>query len=115
MADVIDLDKLVPEPKKIKLNGKIMDLYPGKLKTIIKLQRDFTALQQGDGEKLEAVINTLAEILPDIKKEEVDIPLPVLRALVQLAYETSMPSDNANTAEAKMTPSTEKKTELNEQ
>lgn len=111
MSDVVDLDKLVPEPKKIKLNGKIIDLYPGKLKTIIRLQRAFTALQKGDTEKIDDVINTLSEIVPALKDDDMDIPLSTLQTLVQLAYETSMPRNNENSQEAKMTVDTEKKTE----
>lgn len=109
MSEVVDLDKLVPEPKKIKLNGRIIDLYPGKLKTIIKLQRAFTALQKGDIQMMDKVIDALAELIPAIKDDDMDISLPTLGALVQLAYESSLPPGSSNTKDASMTPITEKK------
>lgn len=112
MSEVIDLDKLVPEPKKIKLNGKIIDLYPGKLKTIIKLQRAFSGLQMGNTDKIDDVITILSEIIPALKDDDMDIPLATLERLVQLAYETAMPQNNTNSAEAKMTLNDEKKTEM---
>lgn len=111
MNEIVDLDKLVPEPKKIKLNGRVIDLFPGKLKTIIKLQRAFTGLQKGEQDKLDEVINVLSEIIPAIKDDDMDIPLPTLKVLVQLAYESALPEDTKKTTEAEMTPTTQKKTQ----
>lgn len=115
--NVFDLDKLVPEPKKIKLSGKILDLYPGKLKTIVKLQRAFASMRDGNGDP-EEVINILSTLIPQIKDDDVDINVSTqLPVLVKLAYEVSLPNDAQQVREQNMTPSTEKKTEetLNEQ
>lgn len=99
--EILDLDKLIPEPKKIKLNGKIIDLHPGKLKTLIKLQRSFLAFQNSNGENqeqlLDEVINTLAVLIPAIKDEDMDISLTQLPVLIEVAYKASMPETKATT------------------
>lgn len=109
---VIDLDKLVPEPVKIKLSGKIMDLYPGKLKTVIKLQNAFSRMRDGQTGNPEEVIDILSTIIPQIKDDDVDIDVSrQLPKLVELAYEVSMPAGNRMTKEQSMAPTTEKKTQ----
>lgn len=96
MTDIIDLDILTPEVKKIKLNGVIMDLYPGKLKTIIRIQKAFIAFEAANGtdsEALDRVIKALSEIIPDLKKDDVDISVNQIPVLIQLAYKSALPDD----------------------
>ena len=93
MSEIVDLDKLVPEPKKVKLSGKILDVYPGKIKALIRIQKAFASFKDaGEDEKLDLmdrVVTALAEIIPGIKEEDVDISMEQLPVLVNLAYQTS--------------------------
>ena len=112
MSDIIDLDILQPEPKKIKLNGKILDLYPGKLKTIIRIQKAFVVFKdtQGtDSEALDKVIDALAEIIPDLKNDDVDIAVTQIPKLIELAYRSALPEDSKVVAKSEM--AVQKKTE----
>lgn len=109
--EVIDLDSLAPEPKKIKLSGKVIDLYPGKLKTIMKLQKAFGEMSKGEG-SMEEVIEILSVLVPRIKDDDIDISMPVLTKLVALSFEVSMPKNIGEASKANMTPTTEKKMEI---
>lgn len=109
--EILDLDKLIPEAKKIKISGKVVDLYPGKLKTLIKLQKAFLAFQNGSSEEqgklLDDVMECLSVLVPAIKTDDLDISMTQLPVLIEVAYRASMPAD----AKVPATPTTQKKTE----
>lgn len=114
--DVIDLDKLLPEPKEVKISGKIVKVYPGKLKVLIKIQKAFSAFKGAEpekqGELMDNLISALSVIMPDLKNEDIDISIEQLPALVNLAYESSLPKDNplVKKNDMNITPTAEKKT-----
>ena len=93
MADVINLDKLLPEPKEVEISGRIVKVYPGKLKVLIKIQKAFTAFKGAVPEKqvelMEGLIEVLSKIMPNLKDEDMDISIEQLPALVNMAYESS--------------------------
>lgn len=96
MTEIQDLDALLPDVKKIKISGKILNLYPGKLKSLIRIQKAFLAFQdakQTDMKLFDDVINALAEIIPDLKRDDVDISMEQIPVLVSIAYTTSIPKD----------------------
>lgn len=106
--EILDLDKLIPETKKIRISGKVVDLYPGKLKTLIKLQKAFLAFQNGNADTqaglLDDVMECLAILVPAIKDEDLDISMAQLPVLIEVAYRASMPT------EAKVPTTVQKKT-----
>lgn len=97
MTEIIDLDKLLPEPKKIKISGKVLMLYPGKIKTLIKIQKAFAGFKEASTEEqsglLESVVDTLVKIIPDIKNDDVDIGIEQLPEIINIAYQSSIPKD----------------------
>jgi hypothetical protein len=97
MSEIIDLDKLLPEPKEIKISGKILKLYPGKVKTIIKIQKAFAGFKEASPEdqskSLTSLVDILAEIIPGIKNDDVDISVEQLPKIIDLAYQSSVPEN----------------------
>jgi hypothetical protein len=107
MSDVKDFDVLLPEPVKIKLSGKIIDLYPGRVKALAKIQKAFNAFKDkpDDPELFEGVIDALSLIIPSLKDDDMDIALVQIPMLIELAYQVSVPT------EAREVVTTEKKTD----
>lgn len=104
-SNYTDLDSLLPEAKKVKLNNQILTVYPAKLKTMFRIMKAFNAFNKPDQDQEEVMnnlINALAEIIPDIKKDEVDMSIEQLTALVTFVYKTALPADIAQDAEKKM-------------
>ena len=118
MADVINLDKLLPEPKEVEISGRIVKVYPGKLKVLIKIQKAFTAFKGAVPEKqvelMEGLIEVLSKIMPNLKDEDMDISIEQLPALVNIAYESSLPEkiDLVKKNNMNITPNVEKKTQI---
>jgi hypothetical protein len=123
MTEIIDLDKLLPEPRMVRICGKEVTLYPGKLKALIKLQKTFSSFknadQSGQSELLDTLIDTLEPIIPDIKRDDIDLTIDQIPAVVTLAYENSVPKEEETplSNENKMTVASgdEKKTEVTSQ
>ena len=112
MADEVqDLDILQPEPIKIKLSGQIIDLFPGKLKALIKIQKAFNAFQtaKADQDSFDNIVNALAVLIPRLKDDDIDISIANIPVLIELAYKVSVPN------EAKELIDTEKKTDSSPQ
>jgi len=109
MPEVIDLDKLLPEPKEIKISGKVLKLYPGKIKTLISIQKAFSSFQEAKSQNdqadlLDSVINALAKIIPEIKNDDVDISIEQLPKIIDLAFQSSVPKDMDMAKKNKMAP-----------
>jgi ASC-1-like (ASCH) protein len=88
MSDqILDLDALAPQPKKVKLGGKIIDVNPPRLKQLIKLVRIFSSLENvKDKEALEDVnqiVEELEYMAPGIK--DMDLTIDQMRALIEFA------------------------------
>jgi len=81
MSEVIDLDALLPKPVKVKISGKVVDLYPGKLKILVRIQDMANGMSDGEQslEKVKEMLDLLSEIIPAIKTDkDLDIsPLQV--------------------------------------
>lgn len=120
MSNVIDLDKLLPEPKKVIISGKELEVYPGKIKALIRIQKAFASFKNaGEDDKLDlmnSVVEGLAQIMPGIRDEDVDISMEQLPVLVNLAYETSVPKPDGKSLTEKnqmsVSSEDEKKTEV---
>lgn len=96
MSDVLDLDALLPEPKKIKINGKLIDCYPPKVKHLISMQRVFARIQNAqDTDEAEKLIeDVLAPIIPAIREDDtIDFTLDQLKALLQFAQNAALRQD----------------------
>ncbi|MFA5634101.1 MAG: hypothetical protein WC973_03040 [Candidatus Dojkabacteria bacterium] len=115
MAEVVDLDALLPKPVKVKISGKVVDLYPGKLRTLVKIQdlaQDLDAGGEKDLEKVRELLEALSDIIPAIKTDkDIDIsPLQVQR-LIEIAYNSLVKDDSEELNTAKMNPTLDKKKE----
>lgn len=115
MSEIIDFDKLLPEPRIIRLSGKELKVYPGKLKALIKIQKAFTQFTEATGDEkltiMDELINLLSVIMPGLKDDDVDIAVEQVGDLVALAYQSSKPTNSPLMDRAKMSPTEEKKTD----
>lgn len=105
MSDYIDLDALLPKPVKVKISGKLVDLYPGKLKTLVKIQGMADEMLVGGEESLSKVaemLDALSEIIPAIKTDkEIDVSPLQVNKLIEIAYKllTVENTPQSNTSE----------------
>lgn len=104
---LLDLDTLIPETKKIKLNGEMYDVLPVKLEDFIVIQKMFLKMKDAKPEEqIDAIseINTaLKPVVPDIEK--MSLTIEQLFALLNFVYSISSLSDKQTMA------TTEKKTD----
>ncbi len=110
----MDLDALLPEPIKVKISGKVVDLYPGKLKILARIQNVGKDIMGGDGSKdqLAEVLDLLSQIIPAIKEDEdLDISPLQIQKIIEVAYNAQVPTDSKELKTAKMNPSDKKKEE----
>ena len=94
MVDTLDLDALVPEPKKIKLNGKFFDVLPLTIKQLInlaKLEQKLINIKNEDEVK-PLILETLKPIIPELN--DVDFTYLQLMALLKFAQASSLPKEN---------------------
>lgn len=112
MAETLDLDKLLPEPRDVTICGKKVKVFPGKMKTILALQRAFGAFQQAKtGEQMaimENLLGILCKMMPALKDEDMDIAPSQIPALVEIAYESFTPKEQEAVKEAGMEASPKK-------
>lgn len=97
--DILDLDALMPQPKKIKIKGKILEAYPPTTRQILKLQRAVENVQK-DAKNVEdietALTDALVEIVPAIKDDaSIDFSIQQLVALITYMIDTSVPQSPA--------------------
>lgn len=117
MAEIIDLDVLLPSPVKVKLSGKVVDLLPGKLKTLVRIQDLATNMMEGEQglEKINEIIDLLSEIIPAIKTDkDIDISPLQLNKIIEVAYKALTPdSQELKSAEMQVSVKDKKKGEDN--
>lgn len=103
MSDILDLDALAPEPKQVRIDGKIFDLFPIKVKVLIKIQKIFLEWKSGkitdDNQDIEAIIETLKPVFPGIS--EVDLTFQQLLRLLEFASEKAIPEQKQVQTEEK--------------
>lgn len=103
MPDILDLQALVPEPKKIKLhNGKLIDCFPLTIRQLVKvakLEKQLTEVQTED-EIIELMVDALGPFIPAIKDDpEVDFTIAELWKIVRFAQDISVQEVSKETKE----------------
>ena len=117
MSKVIDLSSLNPESKRVKLTEDTeITLLPGKLKLLIKIQKASALSEAKDAteqERVDAIdrlCGYIGELIPEFEEGKVDLTIPQIKAIVQLAFEDSIPKKAKNLKEAGMKPNQKKMT-----
>ncbi len=114
MEEIMDLDALLPKPIKVKISGKVVDLYPGKLKILVRIQDMASGMTDGEQslEKINEMLDLLSEIIPAIKTDkEIDISPLQVNKIIEVAYKALTPTDSKELNSAQMNPSLDKKKE----
>jgi hypothetical protein len=88
MSDTLDLDILAPEKKTVKVNGKLYDINPLKLKDFLTLQR---LLKASAGKSETEMVNTMGDIFESLKPivpniDEMDLTMKQTIALLDFIY-----------------------------
>lgn len=93
MTDLYDLDSLMPPSKKIKINGKILEIKPAKIKEYIKIVKLESRLNNTDDpdQVQKVIVETLAPVIPGIVGDDVDFTVGQIRELIKIAIEISVP------------------------
>lgn len=101
MSEILNLDALNPQPKKVKLNGKIIECYPPKVLELIELQQIFASMKGiSEIDELDNVAKKfrakLSKTIPDLEKENIDLSLDQMITLYQYLQNvpTQQVSDN---------------------
>lgn len=114
MEEIMDLDALLPKPIKVKISGKVVDLYPGKLKILLKIQDMTNGMVGGEQslEKIKEMLDLLSEIIPAIKTDkDLDISPLQVQKIIEVAYKALTPSESKELSSAQMNPAIDKKKE----
>lgn len=91
MVDTLDLDALLPEPKKIVLHGKSLDVLPltiGQLIILAKLEAKLMSAKQPDDFKT-LVLDALKPVIPELN--DVNFTIDQLKAIQQFVQKASLP------------------------
>lgn len=97
MADsnMLDLDALIPEPKKIKIKGKIIDCNPPTIKQLLNIQKVVDTIQNNNLQGEEAINkfeDALSAIIPALKTDpEIDLTINQFYALIQFLQTDAIP------------------------
>lgn len=99
----LDLDTLQPEAKKVKINGRIVDVYPPKFKSIIALMKISSSMQEVSGSENLAQVeqdltNALIPIMPALAEPDMDLSMEQLMKLLDFVMLISTPQDNEELA-----------------
>jgi hypothetical protein len=113
----LDLDALEPEAKKVKLNGRIVEVYAPKFKTILtimKMSQGLTA--DGDSDQSQIIIDlrtALLPVMPALADEDMDLSMEQLMSLLNFVMTIATPADTKELTDKGYSPSTltEKKTD----
>lgn len=112
MEEIMDLDALLPKPIKVKISGKVVDLYPGKLKILVKIQEMGKNLASGGAEQLHEILELLSQIIPAIKEDDdFDISPLQIQKIIEVAYSAIASNESKELNSAKMNPTDKKKEE----
>ena len=120
---VLDLDELAPTGHGlVKLNGKKYKLYPPKIKNLIRLikvEEEYYRLAaipetERDGDEVLAAVEMLKDalepIMPELKKDDVDLSAGQAAGLLAYALSLSVPEEVKAAAPAGDGATAEKKT-----
>jgi hypothetical protein len=92
MSDVLDLDVLSPEPKKVKAGGKVYEIKPLRIKDFISLQKILQSTQnKTDNEKIALVgdlMDSIKAVVPDIEK--MNLTMQQTMALIEFIYKQEL-------------------------
>lgn len=109
----MDLDVLLPKPKKVRLNGQIYDVNPPRVKDLIKLTRLAGELQSSSDEsvddRLTAMVDLLGNIMPGLKEDNVDISFTQVLGLFTFISQMANPAENSALKSLGIEPTAEKK------
>lgn len=102
MSEVLDLDALLPEAKKVKLNGKVFDVYPATIRQLLRIQsigQDISTGKLTGPEAEDLLINALSSIIPVLKEDtSVDLNIAQMVALIDFVQKQSVPQNEAGQA-----------------
>lgn len=95
MSELLDLDALLPEPKKIKINGKIIECHPPTIRQLLAIQKAADASTGANVDPQEAVERleeALSAIVPAIKEDKsIDFTLNQFYSLIKFLQEDAIP------------------------
>lgn len=101
MDEVLDLDALLPQARKVKIHGKLIDAFPPTLRQAIQLQRIGTQVIGGNLSEEEAVkvlMDTLVPLVPALAEDKtIDFTFEQLVVLVEFLQKQSIPKTVAKT------------------
>lgn len=120
MSEVdLDLDALAPDTKKVKLNGRVIEVAPPKFKTlleILKLADKFGKGQELDQNEtvkaLESLRNALVPIVPALSEDDFDLSLVQMMTLIEFVVSMTSPTDQKALENEGLTVKSDKKKEL---
>ncbi len=110
----LDLDTILPNKGKVKLGGKTYIVEPPKLKNLIELSKLARLFEQGEANESSAITaldkfkELLYPIIPDLKKDSVDISLLQAAGLLNFIMKLATPEDKKILDEAGITPTKKK-------
>jgi hypothetical protein len=96
--DILDLDALLPPPKKVKIGGKIIEVLPLTIRQLVSVAKLEERLKQVNNEdEIMAVIReTLSPFIPALKEDQtIDFTIAQMKRLVEFAQEVSAPEPDA--------------------
>jgi hypothetical protein len=109
MVEILNLDKLIPEPITAILGGKEIKVYPGKLKSLIKTLRAFKNFKDAEGldgqlAVMDSLMDALKSFVPALNDDDMDISIDQVNSLVELAFKVSQPADDTEIKKAELDP-----------
>ena len=110
-TNVLDLDILVPEPKKVKFNGRVVTCNPPTLRHLISIARledEILHIKTPD-EAMTKIVTVLKPIVPEMADEKFDITMGQLRVLLQYIKDIAKEVNESTKKTVKEVPTTTKK------
>ena len=93
----LDLDALAPESKKVKLNGRIIEVNPPKFKNLVALMKLANTMGEGNGgqtiETVDMLRQSLIPLIPALGEEDFDLTMEQLNTLLQFVMTIATPQD----------------------
>lgn len=108
----LDLDLIQPQVRTVKLNKKVYQVYPPKVKDIANLARLAGQLQKSDGNvefKVAEMVKAFTVVMPALADEDVDLSFEQVTALFQFINSMVSPSQNSALKNYGIEPTAQKK------